>query len=362
MVDTGARHSTVITLPPERSLTAKGISLVGFRGEETILHMTTPVHTQCFTQTLLHSFVYAPNCPVNLLGRGLLIKTAPTIPCSPGGLILQFPDGHIYCCSGDDTSNIYMQDSERQLPSMTCATADIYWAKMDTDSPGRTEAETFWTQWSPWVRHLRPYDMVSDCMHCTLYYDRTGDEVYSEAFQNVEGNIWELQMGDLFVGKPDPTVPPCHPHVSLMVSPQHTAKDLGPFVLSCTRAIDWQPTSHDTLLFSRSLDAYWIQSASYTPTSTLEHCLLDRHHGRETTDSEFANPMVQSLPLHLRSTEPTDVGFCQVQPVKFKMKPDPIWIPQYPMKEAGRIGITETIEGLLKAGVLCKIRGQVLIK
>ncbi|XP_061640781.1 uncharacterized protein LOC133483479 [Phyllopteryx taeniolatus] len=72
-----------------------------------------------------------------------------------------------------------MQDSERQLPSMTCATADIYWAKMDTDSPGWTEAETFWTQWSP-----------------------TGDEVYSEAFQNVEGNIWELQMGDLFVGKP----------------------------------------------------------------------------------------------------------------------------------------------------------------
>ncbi|XP_061525970.1 uncharacterized protein LOC133398440 [Phycodurus eques] len=202
MVDTGARHSTVITLPPESSLTAKGISLVGFRGEETILHMSTPVPTQCFTETLLHSFVYATNCPVNLLGRDLLIKTAPTILCSPDGLILQFPDGHTYCCSGDDTSNIYMQDSERQLPSMTCATADIYWAKMDTDSPGWTEAETFWTQWSPWVRHLRPYDMVSDCMHCTLYYDRTGDEVYSEAFQNVEGNIWELQMGDLFVGKP----------------------------------------------------------------------------------------------------------------------------------------------------------------
>ncbi|XP_061619602.1 uncharacterized protein LOC133472567 isoform X7 [Phyllopteryx taeniolatus] len=282
MVDTGARHSTVITLPPESSLTAKGISLVGFRGEETILHMTTPVHTQCFTQTLLHSFVYAPNCPVNLLGRDLLIKTAPTILCSPDGLILQFPDGHTYCCSGDDTSNIYMQDSERRLPSMTCATADIYWAKMATDSPGWTQAETFWTQW-------------------------TGDEVYSEAFQNVEGNIWEPQMGDLFVGKPgvafsisltpeqqkwymmthpsDPTVPPCHPHVPLMVSPQHTAKDLGPFVLSCTQAIDWQPTFHDTLLFSRSLDAYWIQSASYTPTSTLEHCLLDRHHGRETTDS-----------------------------------------------------------------------------
>ncbi|XP_061679661.1 uncharacterized protein LOC133502647 [Syngnathoides biaculeatus] len=118
-------------------------------------------------------------------------------------------------------------------------------------------------------------------------------------------------MGDLFVGKPavvfsvfltpeqlewykladpsDPSMPPCHPHVSLMVSPQHTAKDHGPFVLTCTEARDWQNLFHSQLLYSSSL-AYWIQSNTFLPTSVLEHQLLDKHHGRETTDSDFFTP------------------------------------------------------------------------
>ncbi|XP_061696226.1 uncharacterized protein LOC133511370 isoform X5 [Syngnathoides biaculeatus] len=38
----GARHSTITALPPDTSLTRKTISLVGFKGEETALQLTTP--------------------------------------------------------------------------------------------------------------------------------------------------------------------------------------------------------------------------------------------------------------------------------------------------------------------------------
>lgn len=380
MIDTGARHSTIMVLPPDISLTDKSISLVGFKGEETALRLTTPVTVQCFSQTLLHSFVFAPNCPVNLLGRDLLTATCPLIKCRPDGLILEFPDGNTHCCSAASASNGISQFPIVEQRPVACATADIYWAKVDTDSSGWLEAERFWTLWLPWVRNLRSYDMVSDCMHCTLCYDRSGDEIYSEAFREIENNTWELTTGDLFAGKPgvafsvaltagqlkwytmanppDPSMPPCNPHVSLMISPRHTAKDLGPFVLACTQATDWQDSIHSQLLYSPSLDAYWIQSDPFSPVSVLEHQLLDRHHGRETTDSDFACQLIDSLPASLWSIDATDVGFCKVSPIVFQMKPGRIYVPQYSVKEAGRIGISETIEGLLKAGVLCEITGS----
>ncbi|XP_061703490.1 LOW QUALITY PROTEIN: uncharacterized protein LOC133515222 [Syngnathoides biaculeatus] len=338
----GARDSTITTLPPDTSLTRKTISLVGFK--------------------------------VNLLGRDLLIGTCPLIKCSPDGLILEFPDGNTYCCSAASASGANSQFPLVEQRPVACATADIYWVRVDIDSSGWLEAEHFGLS-----GHLGSLisDMVTDCMHCTLYYDRSGEEIYSEAFQDIDNNIWELNMGDLFVGKPgvafsvfltpeqlewykmadppDPSMPPCHPHVSLMVSPQHTAKDLGPFVLTWTQATDWQNSFHSQLLYSSSLDAYWIQSNTFLPISVLEHKLLDRHHGRETTDSDFAGQLLDSLPALLWSTNPTDVGLCNVSPVAFLMKPGRIYVPQYSVKEAGMVGISDTIDGLLKAGVLCEI-------
>lgn len=263
MINTGARNSTIRVLPPDTSLTNKSISHVGFKGKETARQLTTPVTVKSFSQTLLHSFVFAANCSVNLLGRDLVIAMCPL---SSNAALMNL------------SWNFRMVTPIAALPSLPAMTPPS--SRLLSNALWHAPLLTFtglkWTLtpavgsnwsalglfWLPWVRNLRSYDMVSDCMHCALYYDRSGNEIYGEAFQENENSTWELNIGDLFVGKPgvafsvsltpeqlkwymianppDPSTPPCHPCVSLMVSPWHTAKDLGPFVLACTQATDWQ--------------------------------------------------------------------------------------------------------------------------
>ncbi|XP_029385609.1 uncharacterized protein LOC115061440 [Echeneis naucrates] len=85
----------------------------------------------------------------------------------------------------------------------------------------------------------------------------------------------------------------------------------------------------------------------------MDHAQVSRHHGREKTDHPDAARMIDSLPDSLWSSGPTDVGLVDCPPVSFKLKSDtPVWIPQYPSKREAEIGIADTIEGLLKKGVL----------
>ncbi|XP_068162216.1 uncharacterized protein [Antennarius striatus] len=98
------------------------------------------------------------------------------------------------------------------------------------------------------------------------------DTIFLGAFQEVEGLPWDLSLQDLYVGPQEFVIP-----------------------------------------------------------SVLEHSVLDRHHGRETSDSDLAPALIDSLPDSLWTQGPTDVGRCDVTPVTFQMKPGPIWVPQYPV-------------------------------
>ncbi|XP_068173657.1 uncharacterized protein [Antennarius striatus] len=352
MVDTGARYSTIQRLPPGAYVTNDVIPLVGFKGEEIALPKTSSILVSAHNQLLTHSFILAPSSPANLLGRDLMCKLCPLIKCSADGLQLMFPDGSSRLCLSA-TNPVNTMFPVHAKVAVVCMYADIFWVVMDTDAGQWTPVETFWTKWSPWVRHLRPYDLVSDALHCTLYYDRMEDTIFLGAFQEVEGLPWDLSLQDLYVGPqgvawavsltpeqqkwyrmddpPDPPMPPCYPHVSLAVSPKHTQKDLGPFVKACIDADDWKPTFYSGLHYSASLDSYRILSPEFVIPSVLEHSVLDRHHGRETSDSDLAPALIDSLPDSLWTQGPTDVGRCDVTPVTFQMKPGPIWVPQYPV-------------------------------
>lgn len=85
-VDTGARYSTLTALPGGLTLSADTVSLTGFDGKPAPLHLTTPANVNIAHQLFSHQFVYAPQCPINLLGRDILISAAPMIKCSPDGI------------------------------------------------------------------------------------------------------------------------------------------------------------------------------------------------------------------------------------------------------------------------------------
>lgn len=75
--------------------------------------------------------------------------------------------------------------------------ADIYWAKLLDGGKG---IAALYAEWQPFIHSICPYEPPPDPLHCTLYYDRTVDLVYREAFQEIEGNTWEFTSKDLFVG------------------------------------------------------------------------------------------------------------------------------------------------------------------
>uniref|UniRef100_A0AAQ4RED7 ribonuclease H n=1 Tax=Gasterosteus aculeatus aculeatus TaxID=481459 RepID=A0AAQ4RED7_GASAC len=91
-----------------------------------------------------------------------------------------------------------------------------------------------------------------------------------------------------------------------------------------------------------------------TNSVILTHEQVSRDHGCEKTDHPCTATLLEKLPDYLWSEGPTDVGFCNAcKPVTFEVHHGhPIWQPQYPHKPAAAEGIKETIEGLVKSGVL----------
>lgn len=149
---------------------------------------------------------------------------------------------------------------------------------------------------------------------------------------------------------PQPPMRACSPHITLLVNPAHTAKDLGPFARQCIMTYDW--TTTPGLLFSPSTKAYKIVTLPYILPVVFEHVQIQQHHGRETSNSEHAEHMLSTLPDSLWSTGPTDAGLLRVAPITFEYLPIPVWHPQYKISPESVAGITETIEGLCRSGVL----------
>lgn len=142
-------------------------------------------------------------------------------------------------------------------------------------------------------------------------------------------------------------------NISLLVHPQHQAKDLGPMVKKGIHLTDWRETQLPGVKYSSS-SGYYLITQETKDTIVLEHEWLTRWHGREKSDHEDAETMLKSLPDQLWTQSPTDVGFCKNYPeISFELTcDDPIWRPQYKHKPKAEEGIKDTIEGLLTAGVL----------
>lgn len=63
--------------------------------------------------------------------------------------------------------------------------------------------------------------------------------------------------------------------------------------------------------------------------------------------------MLSTLPHSLWAQGHEDVGLCKVSTVSFELiSTDPIWLYQYPHKPEATEGLANTVEGLLRAGVL----------
>lgn len=93
LVDSGARYSTISWNVLPELISSDTVELVGFSGRQERLPLSVPLLTCLAGQTVLHPFVISPHCPINLLGRDLLVRTGAAILCGDQGLVVQFPNG-----------------------------------------------------------------------------------------------------------------------------------------------------------------------------------------------------------------------------------------------------------------------------
>ncbi|XP_005755484.1 uncharacterized protein LOC102208784, partial [Pundamilia nyererei] len=332
-------------------------SVVGFCGVPMTLPKTNPALTVLGKQTLKHSYVVSPHVPVNLRGRDLLIKLGATIMCSADGLTVTLPGGKEFLCLGTSSKNQYLlQDCEQ-------STADIYWGRLVEEGILRQ-----YQLWKPWIMALAVYSPPRDPFYVTLFYDRNDDEIYRDLFQSdLEGQTWNVCSQNIYVGPEGVAAavkltdeqrpwfkmgPDSVPHVTLAVHEGHQAKELGTMVKRALEEPGWQATQIPDVWYSPKCKIYRITCQS-EDTVILEHEQISRIHGRERIDHADAVAALATLPDTLWSSGPTDVGLATCSPVLFQLKSQmPIWKPQYRQKREAEEGIAETIEGLLKVGVL----------
>ena len=275
LVDTGARYSTITTSMPQSKLSSDCVQVVGFSGKEESLPLKKPLRTTVAGQVFHHQFVQSEACPINLMGRDLLIKCGASVLCSTDGLLVTFPNGGKVNCSVTS-----LQPSSHMMLAAECGPqaptqwADIYWGLLDSDDISPTGVVALFTQWRPWLQSLHPYAPPVDPYHVTLKYDRDGDEVYQHAFYDqLDGHRWQITSSSILAGPegvaaavtltdqkklwcemPDEA----EPHVTLMVHAGHQAKELGPMTKRLQSTTDWVHTQIPGLQYSPSCTSYKI--------------------------------------------------------------------------------------------------------
>ncbi|XP_049328657.1 uncharacterized protein LOC125797840 [Astyanax mexicanus] len=343
-------------------MSKQSVQVRGFSGTSTSLPKTKPLQVHNDIQTVLHSFLIAPQAPLNICGRDLLMKMGVSILCSPDGLTLTWLSGQQRIRLSGYTEGMYLLQTGQD------ETVDIYWGLLNDDQPHTPQTLELFQQWAPWIRALAPYAPPADPYHVTLFYDVGGDITYYDTFQSeLQDTQWEVQTNGLYCGPEGVAAPvtltpqqyswykmdeTAAPHMSLALHPKHEAKQLGPMVKRANAATDWVQTQIPDVMFSISTNTYHIR-ATNIETVTMEHQLLPRHHGCEDSDHPDSIAMLESLPDVLWSQGPDDVGFVDQPQVSFNMAtPEPIWVPQYRHKPEAMASLDKTIQALLQAGVL----------
>ena len=164
LLDTGATLSSLDIGLSRSHISPETMLFVGFSGTPQVLHKTHPLLVTLAGQTSQHQFVHSVQIPVNLLGRDILVITGASILCCADGLRLTFPNGQTLKATSDGgTLGSYL------MTPLSEPMADIYWAKLDPETPEAVGVFQSFLQWKPWILTLRPYLPPIDELPCSPF-------------------------------------------------------------------------------------------------------------------------------------------------------------------------------------------------
>lgn len=329
LVDSGATNSVIKQSDLLLPLTSETVRSIGAGGKITCEHKTIPVHCKLDEKQCHHQFLNSRVCPINLMGRDLMMKLGVSVIATEGSLTITAVDLEV---ENDAWLWVY-----QWLLDPPLAEDFLHVAKSNVP---------------PNAEFMSPRNL-----HCTAHVATHSDETFETTFfTHLRDNLqtlwfcWKgcssfiiVQLADYQV--PFYLIPHSFPHISLSKSRNMQWRDLGPLALLAQTATDWVD-GH-----SPSTGLHRTQFTFTTGVTRSLYLLL----------TESPQMMQLDIPDYLSSVPPTlwatdkyDVGLVRgAEPVH--ITPKSSYRPscsQYPLKPEALAGIEPVFNSLLQKGVI----------
>lgn len=280
LIDTGATASCLTgkgskPLPMSNSY----LRTVGFSGKTETQHYTVPLETVIGKQTVKHQYLKAPKCPVNLMGRDLLIKLGAEIVCTCDGIRVKF---------GGKTTTTYRHGEKILLMQETNESSQlttVYWNRLKHEEHEGGLQHTY-QKWKQWIKQQGDYEDLKDPLHMTYKYTEEKDEIYDEGWEEaMEGMQEKIKARDVYLGKEGVAAyaelnaqqekwvsngKMGLPHITLLVGTGYKAKQLGPMIKRALQIKEWRPTKCRDLHVTEDGTMYRISHTSENEGITRE--------------------------------------------------------------------------------------------
>ncbi|XP_054648258.1 uncharacterized protein LOC129190003 isoform X1 [Dunckerocampus dactyliophorus] len=350
-VDTGATYTCVgPSYASHLPMSDKFVKTVGFSGKLQTIPMTAPVQLTMEGETTTLPVLVSEQTPVNLLGRDALCKLNVNISCTPEGVKVD-------------------RVKEKFQMNVQTARAKVYWLG-DISEPVLQAFQ----KWEKYIcAQIPKASKPRSEYHCTVYFDPSCSKIFEEKWETqTEGLTVSLtteyiiigQEGAAFNVESNPflaqwyNVPNSAPHITLLVNENFASKDLGPMMKNASK-ITWNATENPLIFVSPDETKIKILCGTHMVSKPKEVIItsfdVPQMPQIREGESDLKQEMLEHVPENLWSKHETDVGLVKsANPVRVELKPN-MKLPrraQYPLKLEAEKGISQTIEGLLKAGVL----------
>ncbi|KAI3370910.1 hypothetical protein L3Q82_007427 [Scortum barcoo] len=193
-------------------------------------------------QTRKHAFLSSDCCPVNLLGRDLMLSLGISLISTPDGLqvVRSMP---AYMSFVQYSSSIPLHVYEWKFPlSLATDMLNMAHAIMPEYaqfvSPEQLHCTAYVSQGPDPECDNEFSAEVKDSLHCFALFWSESRSVISVTLSSAQQRLFLVENS--------------HPHIALSKSPSEEWKDLGLFTLKCNSISDWEPTGDTKILCSPS--------------------------------------------------------------------------------------------------------------
>ncbi|XP_044028061.1 uncharacterized protein LOC122864564 [Siniperca chuatsi] len=270
LVDSGAtdsviRESEFAVLP---KMSGRFVRTVGVSGTPLVERYTTPLPcSEEIEKHFKHSFLLSKRCPINIIGRDMMIRL--------GIILISTPEG-IIVARISDTASQYVKHSSMELMYS-------YQWKVPHTAAGSVNNTLITEVTALFPDNYTRIDIKSPQeLHCTSHVHLGVDKHFEDTWfrQDKERNTLKLtwlyrndKRCTVSVAFNDPLckalfqVPNTYPHVPLVKAKQDTWECLGPWTRRCEEAAGWVKTS-DSGGFSQPTSAGVIIPCAKSPVRT----------------------------------------------------------------------------------------------